>query len=352
MNCRVPSEVPERVRFMHRPQTGAGFMNLKPIWVLVIVPLLLAGDKKLKWKEFQSPEKGFSALLPGEPEIEKKSVKKPQGEAFMTMFTVKVRQDFGYSVMVSEYPPGLLRPDLTDKILDGQRNEWIRTLEGKLLTEKKITLDDKFPGRALQLESERIGFSQMRVYLVKDRIYLLMVLGPKELATSKESADFLASFKLITAKDAKTAKKDIATETWTLDLAKMKLSENPASGLVQGSAFVPDKVVLQGNVLSFRTGKEFFADVELKVFLGLNSGKGVESQTYRITTDQRRCPHIHVSRKQEGGKLPKTGGYVGRYAMILEFGQIKNGQLPGKIYLCLPDESKSLLAGTFSAEVK
>jgi hypothetical protein len=40
------------------------------------------------------------------------------------------------------------------------------------------------------------------------------------------------------------------------------------------------------------------------------------------------------------------------YAMKVEFGPVANGVIPGKIFLCLPDESKSWVAGTFRAEIK
>jgi len=44
--------------------------------------------------------------------------------------------------------------------------------------------------------------------------------------------------------------------------------------------------------------------------------------------------------------------YVEGYAMRLEFGKESDGKVPGKIYLCLPDEGKSFVAGTFQLELK
>ena len=38
--------------------------------------------------------------------------------------------------------------------------------------------------------------------------------------------------------------------------------------------------------------------------------------------------------------------------MRLEFGKLSGGKLPGKIYLCLPDQEKSFIAGTFEVQVK
>jgi len=62
-------------------------------------------------------------------------------------------------------------------------------------------------------------------------------------------------------------------------------------------------------------------------------------------------PVVVVCRSQE--RLPPESQlYTAKYALRLEFGQESGGKLPGKLYLCLPDESKSCVAGTFTAEVE
>jgi hypothetical protein len=50
--------------------------------------------------------------------------------------------------------------------------------------------------------------------------------------------------------------------------------------------------------------------------------------------------------------VPDAEIFMKEYAMHLEFGKEKNGVLPGKIYLSIPDESKSFVASTFKADVK
>lgn len=58
-------------------------------------------------------------------------------------------------------------------------------------------------------------------------------------------------------------------------------------------------------------------------------------------------PHIHF--RYPTGEGGKTEIFMQGYAMRLEFGQRSGNKLPGKIYLCLPDSKKSLIAGTFEA---
>ena len=40
------------------------------------------------------------------------------------------------------------------------------------------------------------------------------------------------------------------------------------------------------------------------------------------------------------------------YALKVAFGEAANGRIPGKIYISLPDENKSFVAGTFNAEIR
>ena len=56
----------------------------------------------------------------------------------------------------------------------------------------------------------------------------------------------------------------------------------------------------------------------------------------------------------EDGVGGQTGreSFDGGYAMRLEFSALANNRLPGKIYLCTPDEMKSYVAGTFNVEVR
>jgi hypothetical protein len=36
----------------------------------------------------------------------------------------------------------------------------------------------------------------------------------------------------------------------------------------------------------------------------------------------------------------------------MEFGALKGNRVPGKIYLCTPDDAQSTVAGVFNAEVR
>ncbi len=50
--------------------------------------------------------------------------------------------------------------------------------------------------------------------------------------------------------------------------------------------------------------------------------------------------------------MPESEIIMDSYNMQLDFGQINNGKVTGKIYVYLPDKNKSVVAGTFEATVK
>jgi hypothetical protein len=110
---------------------------------------------------------------------------------------------------------------------------------------------------------------------------------------------------------------------------------------------------VEGNKLSFRQGKDFFADLSVDVFI---FGKVIPSEAVKVVarpsqkwTDD--IPSLHVS-SRKGDDLPKTDFVSEGYALTLELAKAEKGKRAGKIYLCLPGAEKSYLAGTFVAERK
>ncbi len=148
-----------------------------------------------------------------------------------------------------------------------------------------------------------------------------------------------------------TAGADAGPAGWTLDVSKMSVPDVPAAGRIHGVNFKPDRIQLENGILTLRQGKEFFADLEFTIFLFLPKGESLPGKTFRVNKETEfGIPHVHVAwmPEQKLGTVPHTTTFTNKYAMILEFGPLQNGTIPGKIYLCVPDESKSFVAGTFS----
>ena len=139
---------------------------------------------------------------------------------------------------------------------------------------------------------------------------------------------------------------------WTMDVQAMGPPDAPVAGRVGGQEFRPDKVEFDGDALTFRQGKEFFADREIKL-LGLGGLDIREGLKLVVTPDKEfgpDVPSVHASWKKSGGALPELQMHMGKYALKLEVGKPEAGKVKGKIHLCLPDEAKSFLAGSFALD--
>jgi hypothetical protein len=141
-------------------------------------------------------------------------------------------------------------------------------------------------------------------------------------------------------------------QEWTTDLSKMKFPATPVAGKLQGMDFKPDAVSFTPGVATFKlkVGKELIGEQEITLFLFLKQDEALAGKTYALAAEAKfgeSRPHIHIS-----GSKAKLVSYVNGYALKLEFGDKKDGKVAGKIYLCLPDESKSVVAGTFTVAMK
>jgi hypothetical protein len=133
-------------------------------------------------------------------------------------------------------------------------------------------------------------------------------------------------------------------------------SPSPVRGQIQGQPFRYERATLREGILKLRQGEEFFADLELTVFLFLDE-KGVipEDRVWNITCEtgwRGGYPHIHVARRKDGKKPPEHASVTCDYALRLEFGkETAQGSLPGTIALRAPSLGTHVV-GSFEATIK
>jgi len=140
---------------------------------------------------------------------------------------------------------------------------------------------------------------------------------------------------------------------WTMSLADVEFPSGTVTGRIHGEPFKADKVALQGGWLKFSQGKDFFPDLGMEVVTFKGGAADLSGQTFEDPKEEFGTkPHIWMKWKEDGAKAPKSRCFTDRYALRLEFGELSGETLPGKIYLCLPDEEKSFVAGTFEVPVK
>ena len=140
---------------------------------------------------------------------------------------------------------------------------------------------------------------------------------------------------------------------WKRDLKNVKIPGTLPGGMINGENFVSKSAEFSNSILTIRDGEDFFPDHAVMIFLFLKKDEKPEGKSYNISrTTGFGSPHIHMKWKPENSKVPKTKIFTKDYSMRLNLGTIKNGKLPGKIYLCLPDDMKTVVAGSFTAVVK
>lgn len=143
---------------------------------------------------------------------------------------------------------------------------------------------------------------------------------------------------------------------WTTDLSKMSIPVAPVSGSVMGATFKLDVVTHESTgALTLKMGTDIFGDAKVLIFLPIKKSGELAGQKFDIESqgvEIAKRPYVHMSRRFNPRDLPKSMAYIEGYAMKLEFGEKKDGKIPGKIYLCMPDKDKTVIAGTFAVEGK
>jgi hypothetical protein len=140
---------------------------------------------------------------------------------------------------------------------------------------------------------------------------------------------------------------------WELDQTKLAIPAAPVRGSIAGADVVP-AVQIEGAELSFRVFKAGTPVVERSVKLNLApllvAGQPLPQllgRGWTVRVDAEPGPGVPEVWREVAGKDPHL--YPSGYALSLELGPRKDGKVAGKIYLCLADAEKTVLAGTFEA---
>ena len=143
---------------------------------------------------------------------------------------------------------------------------------------------------------------------------------------------------------------------WSLDLTKKTFPKKIAAGKIHGRDFVCEEAVLQNGLLALRSGRGWQSAMAANVIVfsnafSTNAAEILSGETFAVDTNHSGLsPSVSLFWRE--GDLRVMEMFTNGFAMKLDFGKISGGKLPGKIYLCLPDETRSCVAGTFNAEIQ
>jgi DNA-directed RNA polymerase subunit RPC12/RpoP len=137
---------------------------------------------------------------------------------------------------------------------------------------------------------------------------------------------------------------------WMLMLDTNTIPDSPVAGRIHAQNFIVERATFQNGNLTLRQGThgaEFGAIIN---FSGATPEQ-LSGKTINVTTNAEKAAKVTLRWKDDSGKEQKVNFDSG-YALRLEFGELANNHLPGKIYLCIPDDEKSYLLGSFNADAR
>jgi hypothetical protein len=143
-----------------------------------------------------SAEEGFTAKMPGAPQVARNKVTIATGDVNIATWTSNV-DGVIYALTTADYPEKLVAARTVETMLNKEgRDSLVGQLKGTLKSEENITSNDgAYPGKAFVVASDN-GEVKARTYLVGKRLYTLLVLYNPSIGAPAED-EFLTSLNLI-----------------------------------------------------------------------------------------------------------------------------------------------------------
>ena len=138
------------------------------------------------------------------------------------------------------------------------------------------------------------------------------------------------------------------TNFWTLNVKAADTPDVPAEGKVHGRFFKAERMILNSDGLTIRTA-QYPPQAGVTIYLRPDPIESLYGKSLLFETGTPGAPTV-LLRWREQGREADQAENTG-YALRLEFGQPAGNSIPGKIYLCTPDEFKSYVVGNFNAEI-
>jgi hypothetical protein len=170
------------------------------VTVVLLTVFLLSACASSGSQAFTSEEGAFSINSPMAMEETTQSIDTELG-AIEVHFFMAEEIDRAYMVGYSDYPQEFVDQNDPQMMLDGARDGATGNINGNLVSEIRILLDDQYPGREIvvtaMLDEDQEGTLKAHMFLVGNRLYQVMVVAPSGELSMQEMDDFINSFKLL-----------------------------------------------------------------------------------------------------------------------------------------------------------
>lgn len=147
-----------------------------------------------EFKLYASTDGRYKVVFPGPVKTETVEAKTDKGKVTVTIDTVELRAGTSFLVSFVDAPDDVAKQPAgprMDKVRDANKGS-----DGKVLEDKPISVGtEKYPARDVLIEKPS-GCIRNRIVIAGNRIYQVMVQGPKDVVTSPSADRFMASFEV------------------------------------------------------------------------------------------------------------------------------------------------------------
>jgi hypothetical protein len=163
--------------------------------LVMVTTLLLVTTAEAQWRTFTPPQGGFSVSFPSEPSSDTSVEIGAAGLRLLTHTFDVETDDHNFGVAYNDLPESLQRK-APSALLDGAVNGAVANIHGRLLQHSEISLG-AYPGREFRAQTHDGHVMHVRVFVVRHRVYQIMVVSKTDKALRSEVFSFLESFRLV-----------------------------------------------------------------------------------------------------------------------------------------------------------
>ncbi len=176
-------------------------MKKYPVFILLLgLALVLSACDILNTpREFRSDAGKFSIVTTKGLKSSTTSLDTGVGTISMHMFTADQAKN-SVAIGYADYPQDFISQNDANTILDNACSGAVSNISGTLISKDEISLDGN-PGKEIVVNAAagngQVVTVKARLYLVKNRLYMVMILAAKGNLTRTDSDNFFATFKIL-----------------------------------------------------------------------------------------------------------------------------------------------------------
>jgi hypothetical protein len=165
---------------------------------LAALLLCLGCQPEVVWVPLAPADSFFRIDMPGEPQVVRRQVKLPFGDAPVNMWVVD-DGDRAFIVGFTEYPDQVNEVASADELLDSARNGHLQNVAGRLVRDEPVERDGH-RGRIIEIEAASgAAHVQGELVIAHSRLYQILATTKPDERDGPRVTRFLASFELLPA---------------------------------------------------------------------------------------------------------------------------------------------------------